>query len=140
MKRFASDRVASLMQRFGLEDDAAIESGLVSRAIESAQARVEGYNFDQRKRVVEFDDVINKQRETIYAERDKVLRNEDLTETVRAFLDDEIGALLDRHLLPDVPPDDWDLDELSKELVGLGLTRRRSRPTRSGTWAAGRPS
>ncbi|HTS14716.1 MAG TPA: preprotein translocase subunit SecA [Candidatus Sulfotelmatobacter sp.] len=121
MKRFASDRVASLMQRFGLEDDAAIESSLVSRAIEGAQARVEGYNFDQRKRVVEFDDVINKQRETIYAERDKVLRNEDLTETVRAFLDDEIQALLDRHLLPDVPPDDWELDELSKELVGLGF-------------------
>ena len=128
MKRFASDRVASLMQRFGLEDDAAIESNLVSRAIESAQARVEGYNFDQRKRVVEFDDVINKQRETIYAERDKVLRNEDLTETVRAFLDDEIGALLDRHLLPDVPPDDWDLDELSKELVGLGLDPAKVTP------------
>ncbi|HXX60516.1 MAG TPA: preprotein translocase subunit SecA [Candidatus Sulfotelmatobacter sp.] len=128
MKRFASDRVASLMQRFGLEDDAAIESNLVSRAIESAQARVEGYNFDQRKRVVEFDDVINKQRETIYAERDKVLRNEDLTETVRAFLDDEIGALLDRHLMPDVPPDDWDLDELSKELVGLGLDPARVTP------------
>ena len=128
MKRFASDRVASLMQRFGLEDDAAIESNLVSRAIESAQARVEGYNFDQRKRVVEFDDVINKQRETIYAERDKVLRNEDLTETVRAFLDDEIGALLDRHLMPDVPPDDWDLDELSKELVGLGLDPAKVTP------------
>ena len=128
MKRFASDRVASLMQRFGLEDDAAIESNLVSRAIESAQARVEGYNFDQRKRVVEFDDVINKQRETIYAERDKVLRNEDLTETVRSFLDDEIGALLDRHLLPDVPPDDWDLDELSKELVGLGLDPAKVTP------------
>jgi preprotein translocase subunit SecA len=55
----------------------------VSRTIESAQSRVEGFNFDIRKRVVEFDDVINKQRETIYAERDKVLHNEDLTETVR---------------------------------------------------------
>jgi preprotein translocase subunit SecA len=121
MKRFASDRVASLMQRFGLEEDAAIESSLVSRAIESAQSRVEGYNFDQRKRVVEFDDVINKQRETIYAERDKVLRNEDLGDTVGSFLDDEIEALLDRHLAPEVPPDDWELDELSKALVGLGL-------------------
>src|SRR5205814_3312420 len=79
MKRFASDRVAGLMERFGLEDGVAIESRLVSRTIESAQSRVEGFNFDIRKRVVEFDDVINKQRETIYAERDKVLRNEDLT-------------------------------------------------------------
>ncbi len=87
MKRFASERVASLMERMGLEDDVAIESRLVSKTIESAQSRVEGFNFDIRKRVVEFDDVINKQRETIYAERDKVLRNEDLGETIVDFLD-----------------------------------------------------
>ena len=73
MKRFASDRVAGLMERMGLEGDVAIESRLVSKTIENAQSRVEGYNFDIRKRVVEYDDVINKQRETIYAERDKVL-------------------------------------------------------------------
>ncbi|MDH4141527.1 MAG: preprotein translocase subunit SecA, partial [Chloroflexota bacterium] len=90
MKRFASDRVTGLMERLGLEEDVAIESRLVSKTIESAQSRVEGFNFDIRKRVVEFDDVINKQRETIYAERDKVLHNEDLTETVRAFLDEDI--------------------------------------------------
>ena len=64
MKRFASDRVAGLMERLGLEDDVAIESRLVSKTIEQAQTRVEGYNFDIRKRVVEFDDVINRQRET----------------------------------------------------------------------------
>ena len=92
MKRFASDRVAGLMERMGLEGEVALESRLVSRTIESAQTRVEGYNFDIRKRVVEYDDVINKQRETIYAERDKVLRNEDLTETVRTFVDQEIDA------------------------------------------------
>src|SRR5207244_10647789 len=86
MKRFASDRVAGLMERFGLEDDMAIESRLVSRTIESAQSRVEGFNFDMRKRVVEFDDVINKQRETIYAERDQVLRNGDLSQHLRALL------------------------------------------------------
>ncbi|MGZ3585838.1 MAG: preprotein translocase subunit SecA [Candidatus Limnocylindrales bacterium] len=121
MKRFASDRVAGLMQRFGLEDDAAIESGIVSRAIEGAQTRVEGYNFDMRKRVVEFDDVINKQRELIYAERDKVLRNEDLTDTVRDFLDEELDVLLDAHLDPSRAPDDWDLEALAKELEGIGL-------------------
>ncbi|HET9682245.1 MAG TPA: preprotein translocase subunit SecA [Candidatus Limnocylindrales bacterium] len=98
MKRFASDRVASLMERLGLEEDNYIESGIVGKTIESAQSRVEGYNFDIRKRVVEFDDVINKQRETIYAERDKVLRNEDLTDTIRAFLDEEIDDLVGRHL------------------------------------------
>ena len=85
MKRFASDRVTGLMERLGLDDDVAIESRLVSKTIESAQSRVEGFNFDIRKRVVEYDDVINKQRETIYAERDKVLHNEDLTETVQTL-------------------------------------------------------
>ena len=73
------------------------------KTIESAQTRVEGFNFDIRKRVVEYDDVINKQRETIYAERDKVLHNEDLTETVRAFLDDEIDVLVDTHLAGEDP-------------------------------------
>ena len=98
MKRFASDRVSGLMERMGLEGEVALESRLVSRTIESAQTRVEGYNFDIRKRVVEYDDVINKQRETIYAERDKVLRNEDLTDTVRDFVDGELEALVDEHM------------------------------------------
>jgi preprotein translocase subunit SecA len=98
MKRFASERVAGLMERMGLDEDNYIESGIVGKTIESAQTRVEGFNFDLRKRVVEFDDVINKQRETIYAERDKVLRNEDLTETIRAFLDEDLEEIVERHL------------------------------------------
>ena len=109
MKRFASERVTGLMERLGLDEDVAIESRLVSRTIESAQSRVEGFNFDIRKRVVEFDDVINKQRETIYAERDKVLHNEDLTETVQAFLDEEIETLVATNLVGD-DPGEWNLD------------------------------
>ena len=121
MKRFASDRVAGLMERLGLEEDVAIESKLVSKTIESAQTRVEGYNFDIRKRVVEYDDVINRQRETIYAERDKVLRNEDLTETVRAFLDQEVATSLDR-FLEGQDPSAWDIDGLAGSLKAMGLT------------------
>ena len=120
MKRFASERVAGLMERLGLDDDVAIESRLVSRTIESAQTRVEGYNFDIRKRVVEFDDVINKQRETIYAERDKVLRNEDLTETVDAFLGEEMDALLATYCAAEIP-DDWNMDGLAAALHAMGL-------------------
>ncbi len=120
MKRFANERVAGLMERLGLEEDVAIESRLVSKTIESAQSRVEGYNFDIRKRVVEFDDVINKQRETIYAERDKVLHNEDLTETVQAFLDDEIEVLGETYLAGE-SPDDWNIDGLSNALHAMGL-------------------
>jgi len=120
MKRFASERVAGLMERLGLEDDVAIESRIVSKTIESAQTRVEGYNFDIRKRVVEFDDVINKQRETIYAERDKVLRNEDLTETTNAFLDEEVDALLDTYCSAELP-DDWNMEGLTAALHAMGL-------------------
>jgi preprotein translocase subunit SecA len=120
MKRFASDRVAGLMERMGLSGDVALESGIVSRTIESAQTRVEGYNFDIRKRVVEYDDVINKQRETIYAERDKVLRNEDLTETVRGFVDAEIETLVDDKLA-DPNPEEWDWDGLAHEIAQMGL-------------------
>jgi preprotein translocase subunit SecA len=121
MKRFANERVTGLMERLGLEDDVAIESRLVSRTIESAQSRVEGFNFDIRKRVVEFDDVINKQRETIYAERDKVLHNEDLTETVQAFLDEEVDALIDSHLLGE-SPNEWNLEGLSNTLIAMGIS------------------
>jgi preprotein translocase subunit SecA len=120
MKRFASERVASLMERMGLEDDVAIESRIVSKTIESAQTRVEGFNFDIRKRVVEFDDVINKQRETIYAERDKVLRNEDLGDTVATFLDEEVAAIVDQYC-SDPVADQWNLKGLENALHAMGL-------------------
>jgi preprotein translocase subunit SecA len=121
MKRFASDRVAGLMERLGLDEDTAIESRLVSKTIESAQSRVEGYNFDIRKHVVEYDDVISKQRETIYEERDKVLHNEDLGDTVKSFLDRELDALVDRHVPASVGMDDWDMDGLSAALDAMGM-------------------
>jgi preprotein translocase subunit SecA len=121
MKRFASDRVAGLMERLGLEEDMAIESRLVSKTIESAQTRVEGYNFDIRKRVVEYDDVINKQRETIYEERDKVLRNEDLTDTVESFVDQEIDFLVDLHLSPSLPQGEWNMAGLLAGIEAMGL-------------------
>ena len=120
MKRFANERVAGLMERLGLDEDTAIESRLVSKTIESAQSRVEGFNFDMRKRVVEYDDVINKQRETIYAERDKVLHNEDLTETVRQFIDEEIDALVATELAGE-DPQEWNLDGLSNALHVIGI-------------------
>jgi preprotein translocase subunit SecA len=120
MKRFASDRVKGLMERLGLEDDVAIESGLVGKTIESAQSRVEGFNFDMRKRVVEYDDVINRQRETIYEERNKVLRNEDLTGTVQSFVEDEIEVMVDSHLSGE-NPDDWGMEALAAAIKAMGL-------------------
>jgi preprotein translocase subunit SecA len=121
MKRFASERVTGLMERLGLDDETYIESGIVGKTIESAQSRVEGFNFDMRKRVVEFDDVINLQRETIYAERDKVLRNEDLTETVRAFLEEEIDVLADTHLGGSAS-ESWAMDAFVDALRRMGFS------------------
>ena len=120
MKRFASERVANMMARFGLEEDVPIESRIVSKTIESAQGRVEGFNFDIRKRVVEFDDVINKQRETIYAERDKVLHNEDLTGTVQRFLDEEVDDLVDKFAAGETQ-DDWNMEGLAVALKAMGV-------------------
>jgi preprotein translocase subunit SecA len=129
MKRFASERVASMMERLGLDEENYIESGIVGKTIESAQTRVEGFNFDIRKRVVEFDDVINRQRETIYAERDKVLRNEDLTETIRVFLDEDLDELVERHLGngSDAATEDA-IADLVVELGRMGIGRDRIDP------------
>ena len=139
MKRFASDRVTGLMERLGLDDDVAIESKLVSRTIESAQSRVEGFNFDIRKRVVEFDDVINKQRETIYAERDKVLHNEDLTETVQTFIDDEIDAIV-AATSPATTPRRGTSKASPPRSTRWACRARGPRPTSCGTSVAAMPS
>ena len=107
-----------------------VGSRLVSKTIESAQSRVEGFNFDIRKRVVEFDDVIDERRETIYAERDKVLHNEDLTDTVRAFLDEDLEALLDQHCGSE-HPDDWGMEGLSMALHAMGVDGEGTRRGRA---------
>ncbi len=116
MKRFASDRVQGLMRTLGFTDDVALESKMVSRTIEGAQTRVEGYNFDMRKHVVQYDDVINRQRETIYRERDRILRSENLGPTIEAMLDDEVATLIADHTAGD-HPDEWNLDGLRAQLT-----------------------
>jgi preprotein translocase subunit SecA len=120
LKRFANDRVTALMERMGLEGEVAIESRMVSRTVENAQSRVEGYNFDIRKRIVEYDDVINKQRERIYEERDKVLHNEDLSETVLAFVEQELAGIIDSHV--GEVQSEWDIEGLAESLNAIGLS------------------
>jgi preprotein translocase subunit SecA len=86
MRRFAADRVAKVMEMVGMEEDMPLESGMVSRFIEQAQTKVEGYNFDIRKNVVDYDDVIAKQREVIYADRRAVLERADMHERVLSMI------------------------------------------------------
>ncbi len=118
MKRFASDRVQSIMRTLGFNDDTALESKMVSKTIEGAQTRVEGFNFDTRKHVVEYDDVINRQRETIYHERERILRSDDLSPTILAMLSDELRTLVTEHTAAD-DVGDWNLDGLRAQLTAM---------------------
>ena len=118
MRRFASDRVQSIMRTLGFKDDTALESRMVSRTIEGAQTRVEGFNFDTRKHVVQYDDVINRQRETIYHERERILRSEDLSATVLALLEEEIRALVAEHTAGEFASE-WNREGLRNRLLAM---------------------
>src|SRR5690606_18907995 len=95
--------------------DLPLEAGILDKTIEGAQTRVEGYNFDIRKHTVEFDDVMNKQRQIIYADRRQILDGADMRERVLELLGEEIAALVDEHLPEDADPEEWDLDELLRQ-------------------------
>jgi len=117
MRRFASDRVQGIMKTVGFTDDMALESGIVSRTIEGAQTRVEGYNFDLRKHVVQYDDVINLQRETIYSERDHILRATDLTDTILGLVDADIRSVVGEFTADDTS--EWNREGLKAHLQGM---------------------
>ena len=112
MRRFGPmQRVQGIMERLGVEDDIPIEAKLINRSIEGAQTRVEGYNFDIRKHTVEFDDVMNKQRTVIYADRHKILAGENMRERVLEMIGAEVHSLINLHI-GDNPEEEWDLDAL----------------------------
>ena len=108
MKRFGGDRIRGLMQMAGMDEDTPIENRLVNRAMESAQVRVEGFHFDIRKHLVEFDDVISKHRDLIYAERRKILSGADLKANILSMVHDEIHDAIASHG-GNQPTDGWDL-------------------------------
>jgi preprotein translocase subunit SecA len=118
MRRFASDRVSSIMARLGFDDETALESGMVSRTIEGAQTRVEGYNFDTRKHVVEYDDVINRQRETIYHERERILRSTDLAPTLLGLFSDELHGLVSAATTSEFAGE-WNRDGLKTQIQAM---------------------
>jgi preprotein translocase subunit SecA len=118
MKRFGGANIAGIMDRLGLEDDVPIEHGLVTKSIENAQTKVEGYNFDIRKHVVQYDDVMNKQREVIYGERDKVLRNENLRDNVLEMVFKTLDTLIENHTGAE-HAEDWDLEGLARAVAQI---------------------
>ncbi|HEV2107001.1 MAG TPA: preprotein translocase subunit SecA [Thermomicrobiales bacterium] len=97
MRRFGSERIVGLMERLGMEDDAPIQHNVISKSIESAQTKVEGHNFDMRKHVVQYDDVMNRHREVIYSDRRSIVSGEDMSAKVHGFIAEELAALVDQH-------------------------------------------
>ncbi len=108
MRIFGSDRIKGLMDRLGMEEGQEIESGLVTKAIETAQKRVESHHFEIRKHLLEFDDVMNRQREIVYEERNKILASDDLTDHVMEMAADVVEDFLQEMLGPNVKEEDRD--------------------------------
>jgi preprotein translocase subunit SecA len=112
MRMFATKTVSGLMDRLSLPDDVPITHRLVTRAIANAQRQVESQNFERRKNVLKYDEVMNKQREVIYDTRRRILEGEDLGEQTRNFLIDVVSAVFPEYAPPGVYPEEWDLDGL----------------------------
>lgn len=112
MRRFGADNVLGMMERLGFEEDQPIESKLITRAVESAQKRVEGNNFDLRKVVLQYDDVMNQQREIIYRQRHEVLEAENIRQIVMDMIKPCIERTVDAHCNEDDIPENWDLQEI----------------------------
>jgi len=109
MRLFGSDSISGIMDKLGMDDSVPVEHPLVSRSIESAQKKVENRNFEMRKHVLEYDDVMNQQREVIYSQRRRVLMGEDLRETLEDMISSVIDRAVERYTAEGKYPEDWDL-------------------------------
>ena len=112
LRIFGSERISSIMDRLGIEEEQPIEHRLVSRAIENAQRRVEAHNFEIRKHLLEYDNVMNQQREVIYSQRREVLAGEDLKESVQEMIEEQAEGIIDLYADEKVHPEEWDMKGL----------------------------
>jgi preprotein translocase subunit SecA len=116
MRIFASDRIRSIMQSLGLEKGEAIEHRMVTNAIEKAQRKVEGRNFDIRKNLLEYDDVANDQRQVIYAQRDELMAVDDISEMVRDMREEVLANVVSEYIAPQSLEEQWDISGLEQAL------------------------
>ena len=124
LRIFGSGRISGIMDKLGMEEDEPIEHNMISKAIENAQRKVEGHHFDIRKHLLEYDDVMNKQREVIYRQRREVLAGENLRSIVEDMIQDMVDAVADEFVNEKVPSEDWDwqgINERMTELFNLQL-------------------
>lgn len=118
MRLFGGERISTMMDTLKVEEDTPLESGMLSRTIEGAQKKKEGMNFATRKNVLQYDDVMNKQRELIYAQRNKVLDGENLKDTVIKMIDETVDEYCKIYLSDDAVHDNWDLNGLREYFLG----------------------
>ncbi len=119
MRIFGSERISGLMERLGMTEGQEIENRMVSKAIENAQKRVEGHNFDIRKHILEYDDVMNMQRETVYGQRREILGTENLYEWIDEMIQETIEEMVHTHIDARAHKEDWDLDGLTDRFLGI---------------------
>lgn len=119
LRIFGSERISTIMDKLGMEEGQPIEHGLVSKAIENAQRKVESHNFDIRKHLLEYDDVMNKQREVIYKERREVLSSENLKESIEEITEEVVEDISGIYIDEKSYPDEWDFKGLSEAIYKL---------------------
>jgi preprotein translocase subunit SecA len=119
LRIFGSDRISSIMERLGMEEGQPIEANLISRAIENAQKRVEAHNFDIRKHLLEYDDVMNKHREIIYSLRNSILSADGQEEIIQEMMDEKIDSAVGTFIDPKEHPEGWEIDGLSEFLTRI---------------------
>ncbi|MBA4423910.1 MAG: preprotein translocase subunit SecA, partial [Syntrophus sp. (in: bacteria)] len=118
LRIFGAERIASVMDRIGMEEGQPIEHKLISKAIENAQKRVEGQNFDIRKHLLEYDDVMNRQRQVIYEQRKKVLKGEALWNDVEEMVEEMVEGIVPEYVDEKSHPEEWDLKGLDERIFG----------------------
>ena len=133
LRIFAGDRISGIMKRLGMEEGVPIESRLISKRIEAAQKAVEGQNFEARKHLLEYDDVMNKQRNAVYSLRRQILESTDQKDTILGIADDMVREFVQTHCSKDIHPDEWDAQGLRNDMLtqfGLELRAEGIEPAR----------
>lgn len=119
MRLFGGENIKGLMDRLGVNEDEPIEHSMITKSIENAQKKVEAHNFNIRKHVLEYDDVMNTQREVIYSQRRRVLENENLKDSILEMIGEVIDSLLDIYAAKEIHPEEWNLKGLSDYLMDI---------------------
>jgi preprotein translocase subunit SecA len=128
LRIFGSDRIASVMGRLGMEEGEPIEHNLISKAIENAQKKVEAHNFDIRKHLLEYDDVMNTQRDIIYSMRKEILSGEGIDDVVRTMMEEKVDSLIDSYTDPKADPEEWEIQGLKDQVARLFGVRLKLGP------------